>query len=666
MSNIKRNLSTHELDHLLEPSSLGNSTTESTNLKEDTEPDGSSSSSSSLALEENSSLDINRNDFIRNYEYDDSLLSRISRFFDGPVPPVEPTVTPIFKSIQYFPQTLSKRWPSHIKTLVICIFLSGWAFIFYQLAIHSILETPLVNGNPIPLLTCSATPAVWVGKNQYCGLNGEECGASELKEFFFKCPASCKEDSYTWSDTAVGPINSIYRPYVIGGNNTYRADSFICAAGLHHGISGDRTGFTGRIVFKGPHNNFLNTTAGSGIESLPFDSVFPYSYSFDDDFKNNYTVSGGRDLRFTIIWFNIVMSLIFGYFVQNGTVFFWTFSVLGFWTVVLASNPPLTLYELFAAELVSVGFRRFLPYMFGCYVIYMSSLKNQHTNLKASLTRSVLWVGGFWVSVLENYTFSALPVNRLTISDINKQRGGWITVISIAGFILFAAFGQAYIIWRLGKFKKYISVYILFIAGLAILANLDHQTLRIHHYIIGLILLPGVGFKTTPSLLFSGLLFGLYVSGVARWDFDSIVQTEAQLNRGDAMNIGGLPELVTPLFEYSNITGPAENQLADIIVTWKNSLSAEDAEFRDMWNGYSLIVNDVEQYRGNETSFSLKDLVESDTWNIDPKPKERKVYVRLAFANLHPSAYLHTGDYTKAGTIYLDEERWTKPSPGPS
>lgn len=126
------------------------------------------------------------------------------------------------------------------------------------------------------------------------------------------------------------------------------------------------------------------------------------------------------------------------------------------------------------------------------------------------------WV---WVSVLENYTFSALPVNRLTISDINKQRGGWITVISIAGFILFAAFGQAYIIWRLGKFKKYISVYILFIAGLAILANLDHQTLRIHHYIIGLILLPGVGFKTTPSLLFSGLLFGLYVSGVARWDF---------------------------------------------------------------------------------------------------------------------------------------------------
>lgn len=132
------------------------------------------------------------------------------------------------------------------------------------------------------------------------------------------------------------------------------------------------------------------------------------------------------------------------------------------------------------------------------------------------------------------------------------------------------------------------------------------------------------------------------------------------------MNIGGLPELVTPLFEYSNITGPAENQLADIIVTWKNSLSAEDAEFRDMWNGYSLIVNDVEQYRGNETSFSLKDLVESDTWNIDPKPKERKVYVRLAFANLHPSAYLHTGDYTKAGTIYLDEERWTKPSPGPS
>lgn len=660
MSKHNKNPSNHELKHLLDSNSFENKRAEFT-ITEDEE---SGSSSSSLTIQEDTALETDSITLTRDYKHNDLLFSRISQFLDGPNPPIEPTVTPIFKTIQYFPHTLSKRWPYRIKALIIFIFLSGWTFIFYQLVTHSLLEIPMVDGNSIPLLTCSATPEVWAGKNQNCGLHGEDCGASELKEFFFKCPASCKEDSHTWSDTAVGAINVIYRPYVIGGNNTYRADSYICASALHHGLSGDHTGFIGRIVFNGPKNNFPNTTTGSGIESLPFDSVFPYSFSFDDEFKNNRNISGSRDLRFSIIWFNLIMSLLFGYFVQNGALFFWVFSVLGFWSVVLATNPPLRHDELFAAELVSVGFRRFLPYMFGCYVIYMSSMKNQHMNLKASLTRSVLWVGGFWISLLENYTFSALPVNRLLIKDINKQQGGWITVISIATFICVAAVGQAYIIWRLGKFKKYISVYILFIVGLLMLANMEHQTLRIHHYIIALLLLPGVGFKTTPSLLFSGLLFGLYVSGVARWDFDSIIQTEAQLNRGDALNVGGLPKLTMPLFEYTNFTETAEHQLSDIVVNWEDSLS--DDKFNDLWNGYSLVVNDVEQYRGNETSFSLKDLVSSSAWNLGSKPKERKVYVRLAFSNLHPSATLQTGDYTKAGIIYLDEERWTEPASGPS
>lgn len=600
-------------------------------------------------------------------EYPPGVFGTISRFFDGPESPIEPTVTPVFKSIQQFPATISKRWPYKLKAGIISCFLLGWGIIFYQLAVHSILQAPYVNGEAIPLLSCSATHAVWKGKNQYCGINGEDCGASDLKEFFFKCPASCKEDSYTWSETAVANYSTIYRPYVIGGNNSYRADSFICASALHHGLAGNNNGFCGRIVFKGPKTNFISEVAGSMIESLPFNSLFPQSYEFDDDFYTNYKISGCRDLRMTLISLNIILSVIFGYIVQDGTLFYWVFAIMGFWTVVLGSNPPIErgTGDLIAAELVSLGFRRFLPYMFGCFLIYKTSAAGQLVGLKASLSRCVLWVGGFWISVLENYTFSALPVNRLTLHDINSQRGGWITVIGIAGFILFAAFGQAYIIWRLGKFKKYISVYIAMIMGLVILGTFKNQTLRIHHYIIGLVLLPGVGFKTTPSLLFFGLLFGLYISGVARWDFDSIIQTDAQLNRGDATNIGGLPELLGPVIEYVNTTdvvATASEKISNIVLQWSDLLSDPEGvssdgqavgisttttpsnDYRKMWNGYSLIINDVEQYRGNKTNFSLQNWIDDSLWHAG---QDHNLFIRLAFANLSPSKDLTGGKMLK-------------------
>lgn len=591
-----------------------------------------------------------------------SLLSKISKFLDGPNPPVQPHVTPIFPSVQYFPRNLMKRWPKRLKVAMACLYLIGWFSIFWLMVTHSILETPSANGEEIPFLTCSETMSVWKGKNYNCGINGENCGASELKDFVFKCPASCKEDGQTWSETAVGDYQSIYRQYVIGGNNTYRADSFICPSALHHGVASNRKGFCGRIKFNGPRSKFISETGGSGIESMKFESIYPYTYSFDDEFNANFEVTGCRDLRFQIIWFNIIMSMIFAYFVQSGALFYWTFSVMGFWTVILASNPPLDhVYGgILKAEIISLGFRRFMPYMFGCYVIYVASGKNQLTDLEEALSKCTLWVGGFWVALLENYTFSALPVNRLTLHDINSQRGGWITVISIAGFIFFAAFGQAYIIWRLGKFKKYIMVYILFILALVYFANFQNQTLRLHHYILGLVLLPGVGFKTTPSLLFSGLLFGLYVSGVARWDFDSIIQTEAQLNRGDALNFGGLPTFNNPSIEYSQ-----EHKITDISISWEEIMAVpktEDLDISSLWNGYSVIVNDLEQYRGNSTSFSMKQYIQDSAWGEE---RDRKVYIRLAYANLRPSVG-SIGDYTKAAIINLDTGEWTDPIPGPS
>ena len=70
------------------------------------------------------------------------------------------------------------------------------------------------------------------------------------------------------------------------------------------------------------------------------------------------------------------------------------------------------------------------------------------------------------------------------------------------------------------------------ILPLIILLVLPGLRLRIHHYILGLVFMPGTAFKVRPSLAYQGLLLGFFINGIARWGFDSIIQTPAALGEG--------------------------------------------------------------------------------------------------------------------------------------
>lgn len=605
-----------------------------------------------------------------------NIAFRISDWMDGPSKPWSPSATPFFPKLQKFPKRLKKQSPAFFYNLFWVIFLGLWTMLFFFLSLNTILAVPKVDGSSVSILNCGTTFQAWLGKNELCGLNGTKCRAMdpEMKDLVFKCPAGCNEDGRTWSYSPVGDLETIYQPYVIGGGsssdkesdtwNSYRADSYVCPSALHHGYMSNREGKIGRIVFNGPKSKFLGSKGNAGISSLDFNGWFPQSFSFDDDFPTHHKLSGGNDIRWTIVWINIVLSAIFGYFMVSGLVFYWIMMILGFWTVSLASNPPWINADFSSeqaiSELISTSFRHFLPFMLGAYVIWRCSGRGVLLNLDAHLSKSILWIGGFWVAVLENYTFSKLPINRLIISDIKQQKGGMLTVIVIVVVILAIAVKQAVIIWRMGSLKKYLAIYLLMILGLVLLACIPNQTLRIHHYILGLLLLPGVGFETTSGLLYQGLLVGFYVSGIARWDFDSIIQTALQLNRGDALDYGGLPEFKDVLINFAGNS-------TDLTVKWYDilhSASSQGDYIKSLWNGYSLIVNDIEVYRGNETEISLSSWINhaAQTTSLDSL---KNVYLRLAFANLVPSIDT-TGDYTKAGVIDLVNATWVAPAAGPS
>lgn len=568
---------------------------------------------------------------------------------DGPEKLVDPHVTMIFPRAQELPHKLWERFSRQSLYIVFWVSLTVWALVFYAIVQNSILASASIDGKPAELIGCNAVPKLWRGKNSACGVDAEDCihWNTPNSEMRFKCAADCVKESWTYSGTSVGDYESIYRPFVVGGGNGtnyYRGDSFVCGAAAHRGVISDFSGGCGIIKFTGKRTEFPGGSGKHGMESIGFGSVFPESFEFLD--TKGMRTSGCHDLRWAVIIVNILISFVYGYLVYDSKAFFWPIFIMGFWTVALASNPPLVLSssdaEMVVAELVSLSFRRLLPALLAAYVIYVSSVRPQLKGLKANLSRSVFWLIGFWVGVLENYVFGHLPLDRLTPDDMNAQSGAWIAVGIIAGSILAIAFGQAYIIWRMGKFKPYIQLYIGMILGLFVLSLFPNQTLRIHHYIMALCLLPGTGFKTTPSLLYQGILVGLFVSGISRWDFDSIIQTYEQLRRGAPALVGGIPELLDPLVSMDG---------QNVTLRWTPGNETS------WWDRYSLLINDVERYRGPWTNFSLSKWIQEELGTHAP---DLKYYIRVAFASKR-----HTGDYTKAGVIDMAHKaNWTKPASG--
>lgn len=394
-----------------------------------------------------------------------------------------------------------------------------------------------------------------------------------------------EQDDYEESDLHVGRFYKREEDT----NRYYRADSSPCGAALHAGLVSPYTGGTFRLRFEGPRESFMGSNGQYTVDSIDFDAPFPASFSVHEDH-----VSGGQDHRIAIVIFNLVMSTIFGYFCVNVAGFYWVQFLASFWLLVMVADPivdfsrgagptSLTVREYW----ISMAVERLLPAILGGYIIYRAAVKNMigtdenpartpegpdgYANVDAvqqedsddaeeesdvenqfkpfdsiprslgtpSLSRTLLWTSGLWCGVLENYTFANLPVDRLMVSDLNARPEGWIVVIVFVIIILAAIASQTYLIWRAGLFQRYIGVYVglvLLLVGLGLVGVLNNLELRIHHYVIGLVLVTGASTYTHLGLLYQGLLVGLYINGVGRWGFDSTLESPSALARGSVVN----------------------------------------------------------------------------------------------------------------------------------
>ncbi|KAF9015523.1 hypothetical protein BDQ17DRAFT_1295379 [Cyathus striatus] len=472
---------------------------------------------------------------------------------------------------------------------------------------------------------CTAT--YWLANNG-CGQDGQLCAPFDNSTFEFRCPAQCNNVILQNSRT-VGNEQIAFKPLIVGGgddNHTYRGDSFICAAAVQAGVISNNRGGCGSLQLTGNFTDFLPFTA-NGLSSIGFPTIFPLSFQFLGSTSLNHC----EDLRNSALAFNVLITcMLFILLRPKYIILYWSIVSIGFWHVALFSQPQGPPPRL------DVAFGTFLPTLFICYAFWRLGFRfTLSTYSNAPLESCILYLGPFWVGVLNNLTFDKIPISRLTASDIGKRAGGITALVVILVVLVIIAINQVRVIRKTGWLPYYAGWYILGGLLVLVLALLPGLELRIHHYIIAMVFIPATAFPTRLSAIYQGVLLGMFLNGAAAFGFDSILQTAADL-RQDAPLGSSLPTFLTNSTTYNSSI-----PLADQVIFW-------DALPQD-WDGFALLVDDVQRYAGAAMNFSLAALNASIPH-----------FFRLAFTSQGTA-----GDFTMAAILWPNGS-WADPLPGPS
>lgn len=377
-------------------------------------------------------------------------------------------------------------------------------------------------------------------------------------------------------------------------------------------------GGCGLVSLIGQQSNYPSVTR-NGIRSVGFDSTFPSSFTF---------VQGSgvacKDLRWQLLAVSVVYTTVLSLFTKSPSVFFYSVFIGCYLQSALATSTP---QYADISTLVSIALGDLLPALFIAQVMFTLYIRRTLLGLTAQVEKTALWLGPCWVAALADYTFELIPLSRLTSHDINQQPGAIASLVVIIVVIFVVFVGQAWAFRREGRLLRYLGLYVCLGICIGLLAAIPNESLRIHHYILGLLLIPGTSIQTRPSLVYQGILVGLFINGVAKWGFDSILQTAAAL-QGDAI-LG----TVLPTITASNVT------TSNITFSWSS--------VPEGYTGASVLVNDVERYRFAQGEQSL-------TWQRSSGDESLPEYFRFAYYALSAAYGLQTGDYTKAGTWHAN------------
>ncbi|GAB1193010.1 LCCL domain-containing protein [Aspergillus pseudonomiae] len=608
----------------------------------------------------------------------------------GPDPPHDLLLKPLFPHIQELPvRYLERFFPKRKhKIALLGLFYLTWFLPWTIILLHS-RSAGYIEGFGRPeTLTCRTT--LWEFGNE-CGLNGNDCRPFTSATLPFRCPANCR-DAKLAAPHMVGNQTYSYQGLVVGGPQpgsddtpVYRADSFICQAAIHAGVITNTIGGCGVVKLEGATHSFP-ASKQNGISSVGFPSTFPKSFSFVSLGSSQETCP--NDPRWPLLGITIGALATLWLLCRSPPVLFFSTFFMVFCQVGLVSDPP-TLPQF--ADLVSSLLANLLPASFVAFVLFRycaRPLLRPLSDATYQMTKTFLYLPPVFIGALNNYTFARLiPLERLTPHDIQQQPGAKVALAMVIPTVICIILSQAWQIRQGGLMPHYLKIYCTMGLILLILLPLPGLRLRIHHYILAILLMPGTALPTRPSLVYQGLLLGLFMNGIARWGFASIIETPAALGElapgpGGAHGWWGstFPNITDATVNIT-LPGSGSNELyhgnGNITFTlWEKERMADLGV-----DGISVLVNDVERWRGyldedklgeftwhrhghNGLELLHRPTIESDQTSIDSIDTEDEddnrpedLFFRFAFLK-----GAEAGKYGGAG-VWLEDGGWISPPP---
>jgi hypothetical protein len=288
-----------------------------------------------------------------------------------------------------------------------------------------------------------------------------------------------------------------------------------CLTRFFSGIISKHKGGCGTAQLTFNFTDYIPFTS-NGLTSIGFPTVFPVAFRF----HKTTSLTHCTDLRDAALAFNILVTCaLFLLLRPKPIVLFWCLTCIGYWHIALFDRPR------GAPPRIDLAFGDFLPTLFVAYAIWRLAFRFVLPVFRnAPLESCLLYLSGFWVGVLHSLTLEKLPLSRLTSSDLKKRGGAIATLVVGVVVILIVIVNQIRVIRKTGWLPYYLGWYVVGGLVMLVLALLPALDLRLHHYIVALMIIPITAFPTRPSALCQGFLLGLFLSGTAAYGFDPIVE----------------------------------------------------------------------------------------------------------------------------------------------
>ncbi|KAL7748438.1 hypothetical protein RI367_006130 [Sorochytrium milnesiophthora] len=522
--------------------------------------------------------------------------------------PFEPITHSISKPLlPRLTQLLSKLVPARFRLAYLVayhvVFITALA-LFDHFG-HRASSVTLANGQ-------TTTPDNWscyaALSSEKCGTFGIDCGPYPNATFTVRCPAGCNL-ARTLGPTYVGSTFVQGRPFVIG-SDIYRGDSWVCASAVHAGVVSATAG--GCVTFTQLQGQF-NSFAGSernGIKSETFASSYPVAYTFSPASATKTQFCTDPVLPSSIYFFLYMPLIVLGHPSIRHFVVSTAAYVFFFWILLSA--------DAFTSDAkLATAWGLFMPYM----AINLLMIPRVFQRALPSVGKYPVDIFVFLylalVVALQNELIqSKLPAFTLTSSALTSPSRLALLLVLVLGFL--ALFGaQANCLRKEAKLLPFLAACALVAVILCVTAPLLSMSMHIHHYMVGALFMPSASTQTRLSLVFLGLMWGLYLQGISRWGFDTPFELQSSANRAIGLSLGSsIPTWVTAS-AGSSTTVPLSADNATALLKWQlfipgppaavnvSDVSVADYTDRTGVTAFTLLMNDVEVYRGTQGAYNV-------------------------------------------------------------